>query len=177
MKIVESNGGPLIAMHMRDLAQWSGIDALSFFKNRSSAETDYDALCQIGMDNPYQVIDVARGDNIDILLIAIPIPTIIVEATEGHIYLAQIETSEDGWSKSELRASDFATPAEWRDPLHVSFQAGTIIFFDSACVLSDLRDSEVLAAHVEEGRYLCEWSRQDWEGKAQMYFIRMVRDM
>ena len=174
MKSIVSGGGPLIAMRSTDIPLWGGVDRLNIFRNRSSRENDYEALCDIGANNPYQVTDVAAGSDFDILMLPMPLRTFIVDAGFDHIYIVQIETSEEGWSDHDLRASDFEAVTEWKDPIRIAIGDGPIVLFDSADVASDLRDYEVLFAHLNEGTFLCEWSGQLWPGRARMNFIRLM---
>lgn len=176
MKTINSEGGPFIAINYQDLHHWSGIYGLNFFKDTYPAETDYDAICELGLTNREDVIGIARGREIAMLFLELPLPTLIVEATADHIYIAQIETSEKGWSKTELRASDFEAATEWNHPMSLYFEAGNFFLFESSSNALNIYEDEYLNFRINEGNYTCEWSRQEWCGKAEMYFIRLMRN-
>jgi hypothetical protein len=132
MKVINSEGGPFIAIECQDLHRWSGIYGLNFFKDVAPVETDYDAICDLSLNNYEELIGVAGGRDGAVLFLDLPLPTLIVEAATDHIYIAQIETSEKGWSKSQLHASDFESPIEWKDALHITFKDGHVVLFDSS---------------------------------------------
>ena len=174
MNMVQTSGGALILLPLHSANKWGGVFRCELFKNTSKSCGDYDAMYQSIRNNPLPTIGVVKSDSANILLMAEPLPTLIVDNGPDHLYISQVDTSEEGWSESELRASDFESTISWQYDANFIFDGGAFIIFDSSADRKRIGNA-FLSGSLSQGAYLCSSALQKWEGKASLIFIRLIK--
>ena len=178
MKIIQSEGGPLIGFDREVVHYWSGIAGKRFVGETSPYDNDYEALCDMlkGRKNSPSNIGKFSGLFADGLLIRIPDETTVVEATGGSVYIAQVEAAEADWSFSLIRPSDFnKVEYDKKNKIHFYTKACAYMFFDAAYAAEDIGD-DYIGFELEEGHYVFSngFYRQDELAELILYKIEKL---
>ena len=176
MKIIESYGGPLIGLSRCDVQHWSGIEGKLFIGDASPFSDDYDAtkFAMLGDDNLCGYLAKLTGVTCEGLLINTPVRTLVVASDDRSVYLAQIESSETGWSPAMIEKEHFNLGTKSHDKISINVKNGDFILFDSSAPSDGIED-DFLAVDLNEGLYTCESAIYKVKGEAKLILIRMEK--
>ena len=176
MKIIESYGGPLIGLNRCDLQHWGGIEDKLFIGDAAAFANDYEAV-GLAMLNDRKLagyLAKINGVRHEGLLINTPLPTLIVASDDRSVYLAQIESSEIGWSRSMITKDHFSLGKKDDEIIYLNVKDGGWIIFDSSASW-DCMGEDFLEVDLKEGVYACESANYKEKGEVELIMIRLEK--
>lgn len=174
MKVVQSEGGPLIGFDRKLLHQWGGIAAKRFVEQTSDSESDYFALDEVyprGAIAP----NVARIQGITgaAPLITLPQKTAVIHVNEKTVYLAQLEWAERWWSFSMIEKRVFSEAHyNERDSIVFSVDDCEFMFFDAASAPEMIGD-DFLSFPLSAGWYRLSDATYEQDGLAGLILLKI----
>lgn len=155
MKVICSEGGPLIGISRDYMCQWSGAFGKRFIGHASPSSTDYDALGEFTDGRVRPILNVTKFPNsiTTALLFAIPVETAIIAASTDLVLIAQVEAADEGWLLSDVRSRDLdSANFDATQAFRIELETCTFVIFDSAHKAEDVGD-DCLTFQVEPGHY------------------------
>lgn len=151
IKLIESNGGPLICLESELASSWCGTDELSVADSTGSAASDYDRACAIkgytGIVNLWRGAALILGD--------MPLMTNVWHSELGETYIARWFYCES--DNDDIATLTAATSLSFDNPIEsIDFTIGStpMIIFDSACRSDEIGTiTDSLSFEMAPGRY------------------------
>jgi len=146
MRVIESNGGPIIGLHREAVSHWLGIDGRGFVDSASQFNNDYEAACAVvhGRTRPPCNGAILEGPNGHAIVFSRSLETAVIMSDGNAAYLAQVEYSDPDWSFSNIRIEDF-DKAVFQHGISEALRlnSGNIVLFDSAYPGGEIGDDSI----------------------------------
>ena len=140
MKVIQSDGGPLICIHHDNVNLWAGIDSKSFIGEQIVDNNDYEAACKAS--NGVGKISTIYGDAV---VIASPYKTALLIFGTEIIYLAQVIYANPEWKFENISLKDFEKILfPEADSVQFQAQAGTYVIFDAALPGNEVAENRLV---------------------------------
>ena len=159
MKVIQSEGGPLIGLEQDLMHHWNGVGGKSFVGSASPFISDYEAICHYLDISGKCSIAKFPGSPGTGLLMTMPLQTAVIENDRISGYIAQVHYADEDWCFSRVTKTDFEK-AEFKENIPFSSRGGKFVFFDAAYP----------AEHVGDDYIFCEFSRGTYILSAALYY-------
>ena len=156
MKIIMSEGGPLIGLNRHLSASWRGVGGKGFVGPDFKFITDYDAACDPSFSAKSRPRNVNKicGLNGEALLLTPSLETTFIAIDDKKVYMLQLDYGEESWSFQSLKEDILEEiQTDIHNSIKITLEHGTFIIFDSANEVQFLSD-DFLEFDIEGGHYM-----------------------
>ncbi len=178
MKVIETTGGPFIAISQDKADRWSGIEGKRFSGHDMPFEHDYEAGCAqfYNQANRRPLIAKFSNNEVDVALFGEPMPTCVVATDGSSAYLGQAHYAPEEWSYSEISKNDFDRAGfENYVGFRINHTGQRMVVFDSSCQFGWV-DDDRLEFDLSPGRYRISAALYNPGRGTLLTLIRMLRE-